>query len=221
MSRPRRHGTTEPCRVVKDSRAEDQLSWSGRQYPRPERGLRPARTGGQDGRARGLRAVFSSRVAMTEALGPPDGDSGAAGAAGRAGAKAAEAPTETEALASGGSAHPRGGREGKVPTGTAELPAAQLATAGGLPRPPRRVTSWDVAREAGVSQNTVSLILKGSPRISAATRARVQGVMERLGYRPNAVAAALRSGTPRAVLFVAPRGASRFPPPTSGGGSSR
>jgi LacI family transcriptional regulator len=73
------------------------------------------------------------------------------------------------------------------------------------PDPPRRVTSWDVARRAGVSQNTVSLILKGSRRISAATAARVRAVMAEMGYQPNAVAAALRSRRTRALLFVAPR----------------
>lgn len=68
-----------------------------------------------------------------------------------------------------------------------------------------RVTSRDVARAAGVSQNTVSLVMQGSTRISPPTQARVRAAMERLGYQPNAVAAALRSRRTRALLFAAPR----------------
>jgi DNA-binding LacI/PurR family transcriptional regulator len=85
-----------------------------------------------------------------------------------------------------------------------EGPGRSPAPAGPAP-PPRRVTSWDVARRAGVSQNTVSLILKGSRRISAETAARVRAVMAEMAYQPNAVAAALRSRRTRALLFVAPR----------------
>jgi LacI family transcriptional regulator len=49
----------------------------------------------------------------------------------------------------------------------------------------------DVAEAAGVHRTTVSLALRGSPRLPAATRARVQAVAARLGYRPNPLVAAL------------------------------
>ncbi len=65
-----------------------------------------------------------------------------------------------------------------------------------------RVTSRDVAREAGVSQNTVSLVARDSPRVRPETKQTVRAVMERLGYHPNAVAAALRSHRTRALAFV-------------------
>ena len=65
-----------------------------------------------------------------------------------------------------------------------------------------RVTSRDVAREAGVSQNTVSLVARDSARVRPETKRAVRAVMERLGYHPNAVAAALRSQQTRTLAFV-------------------
>ena len=55
------------------------------------------------------------------------------------------------------------------------------------------VTMRDVAREAGVSVNTVSRALSGKPDVSPETRARVLKIAERLGYRPNRLARGLRS----------------------------
>lgn len=53
------------------------------------------------------------------------------------------------------------------------------------------VTSWDIAREASVSQSTVSRVLNGDRRVGAETRRRVEEVIARLGYTPNAVARGL------------------------------
>jgi DNA-binding LacI/PurR family transcriptional regulator len=66
------------------------------------------------------------------------------------------------------------------------------------------VTSVDVARAAGVSQSTVSLVLsgKGRGRISARTEEAVRRAAQELGYRPNAAARALRTGAARSVGFV-------------------
>jgi DNA-binding LacI/PurR family transcriptional regulator len=68
------------------------------------------------------------------------------------------------------------------------------------------VTSVDVARRAGVSQSTVSLVLsgKGRGRISASTDAAVRRAAEELGYRPNVAARALRTGVARTVGLVVP-----------------
>jgi LacI family transcriptional regulator len=49
----------------------------------------------------------------------------------------------------------------------------------------------DVARAAGVDRSTVSLALAGSPKLPAATRARVRAVAERLGYRHDPMLQAL------------------------------
>lgn len=58
-----------------------------------------------------------------------------------------------------------------------------------------RVGIRDVAREAGVSATTVSLVLNGraSDRIPEVTRARVRQSAEALGYAPNALARSLRT----------------------------
>jgi DNA-binding LacI/PurR family transcriptional regulator len=69
-----------------------------------------------------------------------------------------------------------------------------------------RVTSVDVARRAGVSQSTVSLVLsgKGRGRISARTEEAVRAAAAELGYRPNVAARTLRTGVARTVGLVVP-----------------
>ena len=56
-----------------------------------------------------------------------------------------------------------------------------------------RVTALEVARQAGVSQPTVSLVLSHNPkaRVAPETRARVIMAAEELGYRPNRLAQGL------------------------------
>ena len=58
---------------------------------------------------------------------------------------------------------------------------------------PGRVTVHDVARRAGVSQPTVSLVISGNPtaRVAPATRERVLSAVRELGYRPNVLARGL------------------------------
>jgi DNA-binding LacI/PurR family transcriptional regulator len=69
-----------------------------------------------------------------------------------------------------------------------------------------RVTSIDVAREAGVSQTTVSYVLNdvADQKISAGTRRRVLAAVEKLGYTPSAAARTLRRGRSDIVLLVLP-----------------
>ncbi|MFB7559919.1 LacI family DNA-binding transcriptional regulator [Streptomyces brevispora] len=73
------------------------------------------------------------------------------------------------------------------------------------PAPPRP-TSRDVARAAGVSQATVSLVLgdKWRGRVSEATADRVREAARGLGYRPNLAARNLRLGRTRTALLVVP-----------------
>jgi LacI family transcriptional regulator, repressor for deo operon, udp, cdd, tsx, nupC, and nupG len=73
------------------------------------------------------------------------------------------------------------------------------------PAPPRP-TSRDVARAAGVSQATVSLVLgdKWRGRVSATTAERVRDSARELGYRANLAARSLRLGRTRTALLVVP-----------------
>ncbi|WP_373356309.1 LacI family DNA-binding transcriptional regulator [Pseudoroseicyclus sp. CXY001] len=67
-----------------------------------------------------------------------------------------------------------------------------------------RTTMADVARRAGVSSATVSMILSGRPdtRFSQETHARVHQAAAELSYRPNAAARALRTDRSHALAFI-------------------
>lgn len=67
------------------------------------------------------------------------------------------------------------------------------------------VTRADVARAAGVSPAVVSYVLNNATRpVAASTRARVEAAISRLGYRPNAIASALRGGSSRTIGLLTP-----------------
>lgn len=57
-----------------------------------------------------------------------------------------------------------------------------------------RVTLQDVAERAGVSMKTVSNVVRGYQHVSPEMRARVQAVVEELGYRPNGTGRSLATG---------------------------
>jgi len=79
-------------------------------------------------------------------------------------------------------------------------------------RKPVRVTSFDVAERAGVSQSTVSRALSGSAVISEATRDRVLNAAQELGYFVDERAARLRrghTGTLATVVICKPGGGAR------------
>lgn len=69
-----------------------------------------------------------------------------------------------------------------------------------------RVTALEVAKRAGVSQPTVSLVLSRNPkaRVAPDTRARVLKAAEELGYRPNRLAQGLVRRRSFALGIVVP-----------------
>ncbi|NAZ37816.1 LacI family DNA-binding transcriptional regulator [Rubellimicrobium sp. CFH 75288] len=81
-----------------------------------------------------------------------------------------------------------------------------------MPRSPSRpardaarpLTLRDVSEASGVSEMTVSRVLRGLGDVSPATRARVQEAAARLGYVPNRIAGALASSRVNLVAVVIP-----------------
>src|SRR5262245_36125594 len=71
----------------------------------------------------------------------------------------------------------------------------------------RRVTTHDIAREAGVSRTTVSHILNNHPGIiiSPKTRERVLATARRLGYVPNSAAQMLVTGRSQTIGLILSR----------------
>lgn len=72
------------------------------------------------------------------------------------------------------------------------------------------VTIYDVAREANVSMATVSRVVNGNPNVKPSTRKKVLETIERLGYRPNAVARGLASKKTTTVGAIIPDISSAF-----------
>lgn len=64
------------------------------------------------------------------------------------------------------------------------------------------VSIVDVARLAGVSQATVSRVIGGTVFVAEETRQKVTEAIAELGYHPNSVGRALRSGKGNTVAFV-------------------
>src|SRR4051794_31186424 len=72
------------------------------------------------------------------------------------------------------------------------------------PKKLKRVSHQDIAREAGVSRVTVSLVLAGKDQTSEETRKRVIEVAQRLKYRPNLLVHGMQSGRTHAIGVIMP-----------------
>ena len=72
-------------------------------------------------------------------------------------------------------------------------------------QPPKRpLTLRDVSAECGVSEMTVSRVLRGTGDVSAATRDKVLAAAKALGYVPNKIAGALASQRVNLVAVIIP-----------------
>src|SRR5687768_4330947 len=85
------------------------------------------------------------------------------------------------------------GQGPEASVGRQSMTSKNQAGAGGR-QGKRTVSLTDVAREAGVSTGLASIALNDRYGVSAATRARILEVAERLEYRVNPIARALRTG---------------------------
>ncbi len=88
---------------------------------------------------------------------------------------------------------PRSGRECQTSSASDRLKGQTGVRSSNseLPSPDRAVCLQDIADRANVSRATVSLALRNDASISQVTRARIQEIADFLGYRPNALVAAL------------------------------
>lgn len=66
------------------------------------------------------------------------------------------------------------------------------------------VTIYDVARQAEVSMATVSRVVNSNPNVKPSTRKKVLRIIEKLDYRPNAVARGLASKRTATVGVIIP-----------------
>lgn len=76
--------------------------------------------------------------------------------------------------------------------------------------PIARVTLQDVAEEAGVSLATVDRVLNSRPGVRERTVERVQAAIDRLGYRPDPLAARLARNETFRFCFIMPVGTNSF-----------
>jgi LacI family transcriptional regulator len=67
-----------------------------------------------------------------------------------------------------------------------------------------QITIKDIARELGVSISTVSRALKDHPDISAQTKKLVRDLVEKMKYKPNAIALSLRNQRTNIIGVVVP-----------------
>lgn len=68
----------------------------------------------------------------------------------------------------------------------------------------KRITIYDVAKESGVSLATVSRVINGSDIVRDDTRIKVQNAIEKLGYKPNAIAQGLALQKTTTIALVIP-----------------
>ncbi len=68
----------------------------------------------------------------------------------------------------------------------------------------KRVTIYDVAQEAGVSLATVSRVINGLDIVREETRVKVETAIEKLGYKPNAIAQGLALQKSTTIALVVP-----------------
>ncbi|USU07979.1 LacI family transcriptional regulator [Sphingomonadaceae bacterium OTU29MARTA1] len=68
-----------------------------------------------------------------------------------------------------------------------------------------RIRLIDIAREAGVSAKTVSRVVNNEPGVAEPLRAAIRQTIDRLGFRPNHAARALKINSSRTIMLITNR----------------
>ena len=68
----------------------------------------------------------------------------------------------------------------------------------------KKVTIYEVAKESNVSLATVSRVINGSTAVKEDTKKRVEDAINKLGYRPNAIAQGLALSRTTTVGLIIP-----------------
>lgn len=70
--------------------------------------------------------------------------------------------------------------------------------------PNKKVTIYDIAKEAGISASQVSRAISGNGYVSDENKDRIMSLVEKYNYRPSAVARNLKTGRSNSVGFLLP-----------------
>ena len=68
----------------------------------------------------------------------------------------------------------------------------------------KKITIYDIAKEAGVSASQVSRAISGKGYVSEENKAVIEALVKKYNYRPNAVARNLQKGRSNTVGFLIP-----------------
>lgn len=68
----------------------------------------------------------------------------------------------------------------------------------------KRITIYDIAAEVGVSASLVSRVVSGKGSVSDKTRKKIQDVIDKYDFRPNAMARGLQQGRTKTIGFMIP-----------------
>src|SRR5690242_12713305 len=74
----------------------------------------------------------------------------------------------------------------------------------------KHVTMQDIAKKAGVTKATVSMVINNDKRITETTRQKVLKIVRELNYYPNESARKLAKGKTETLAFILPRFGSPF-----------
>ena len=68
----------------------------------------------------------------------------------------------------------------------------------------KNITIYDIAKEVGVSPSMVSRVLSGKGSVGAQTREKIQSVIDKYDFRPNAMARGLQQSRTKMIGFMIP-----------------